>query len=283
MKEQEEEWSLVIQPKNSWFNLHLGDIWRYRDLVYMFVRRDFVSQYKQTILGPIWFVLQPLLTTLTYMIIFGRIAKLPTDGLPQAMFYMSGILMWNYFAGCLNKTSDTFVANANIFGKVYFPRLTVPISNVISGLVSFFIQSVMFIGIYVYFFAQGVQLRPNIYLLLLPYLIALMAFLGLGLGIIVSSLTTKYRDLKFLVSFGVQLLMYATPIIYPLSLMSGKYKTYILLNPMTSIVETFRFSVMGVGEFKWEYLGYSSLVTLLTLIFGIILFNKVEKDFMDTV
>jgi len=284
MKEiEEEEWSLVIKPKSSWFDLHLTDLWRYRDLIYMFVKRDFVAQYKQTILGPVWFLVQPLLTTIIYMIIFGNIAKIPTDGLPQILFYMSGILMWNYFSGCLNKTSDTFVANANIFGKVYFPRLTVPISSVISGLIAFFIQLVLFIGFYLFYVLSGLKIAPNAYLLLLPYLIFLMALLGLGLGIIVSSLTTKYRDLKFLMAFGVQLLMYGTPVIYPLSLLSDKYKTLVLLNPMTSIVETFRFSILGVGVFKWEYLAYTSVFTLFVLIVGVVLFNKVEKDFMDTV
>lgn len=283
MKELEEEWTLVIKPKNSWFELHLADLWRYRDLIYMFVKRDFVSQYKQTILGPLWFLIQPLLTTITYTIIFGNIAGISTDGLPQILFYMSGILMWNYFSGCLTKTSDTFVANANIFGKVYFPRLTVPISNVISGLIAFAIQFVLFLGFYIYFIAKGENILPNQYLLLLPYLILLMALLGLGMGIIVSSLTTKYRDLKFLVTFGVQLMMYAAPVIYPLSQLSAKTKTIILLNPMTPIIETFRFSIMGVGQFSWASLGYSTAITFFVLVFGVLLFNKVEKNFMDTV
>ena len=283
MKEEEEEWSLVIEPKTGLFNLHLDDLWRYRDLIYMFVKREYVSQYKQTILGPIWFLVQPVLTTVTYIIIFGGIAKIPTDGLPQPLFYMSGILMWNYFSTCLNKTSDTFIANANIFGKVYFPRLTVPIATVISGLISYFIQLVLFVGVYIYYLWNGAAIQPNAYVLLLPYLIFLMAMLGLALGIIISSLTTKYRDLKFLVTFGVQLFMYATPVIYPLSVLSDKYKALVLLNPMTSIMETFRFAVLGVGEFSWSALGYSTAFTAVVLAFGVVLFNRIEKSFMDTV
>jgi lipopolysaccharide transport system permease protein len=283
MIEEEEEWSLVIEPKTGLFNLHLDDLWRYRDLIYMFVKREYVSQYKQTILGPIWFLVQPVLTTITYIIIFGGIAKIPTDGLPQPLFYMSGILMWNYFSTCLNKTSDTFIANANIFGKVYFPRLTVPIATVISGLISYFIQLVLFVGVYIYYLWNGAAIQPNAYVLLLPYLIFLMAMLGLALGIIISSLTTKYRDLKFLVTFGVQLFMYATPVIYPLSVLSDKYKSLVLLNPMTSIMETFRFAVLGVGEFSWSALGYSNAFTAVVLAFGVVLFNRIEKSFMDTV
>jgi lipopolysaccharide transport system permease protein len=284
MKEkEEEEWSLVIKPQSNWLELHLDDLWRYRDLIYMFVKRDFVSQYKQTVLGPLWVLIQPLMTTITYMVVFGNIAQLSTDGLPQMLFYMSGIMIWNYFSTCLNKTSDTFVANANIFGKVYFPRLTVPISNVFSSLISLGIQFVLFAMMYAYYMFKGIVISPNIYLLLFPLLIIIMAFLSLGLGIIVSSMTTKYRDLKFLISFGIQLLMYATPVIYPLSTLSGKYKTLVLLNPMTPIVETFRYSTLGVGTFKWEYLGYSAGITVLILFVGVIIFNRVEKTFMDTV
>lgn len=284
MKEnQEENWSLVIKPQSNWFELHLDDLWRYRDLIYMFVKRDFVAQYKQTVLGPLWFLIQPILTTITYMVIFGGIANISTDGIPQSLFYMSGIMMWNYFSTCLNKTSDTFVANANIFGKVYFPRLTVPISSVISGLVTFAIQLGLFIAIYLFFVAKGVSIHINAYVLLFPYLILLMAMLGLGLGIIVSSMTTKYRDLKYLVTFGVQLLMYAAPVVYPLSVLPEKYKFWVALNPMTSVIETFRYSVLGTGSFSWAMLGYSSVVTAVILIFGVIIFNRVEKTFMDTV
>lgn len=284
MKEnQEENWTLVIKPQSNWLELHLDDLWRYRDLIYMFVKRDFVAQYKQTILGPLWFLIQPILTTVTYMVIFGGIANISTDGMPQSLFYMSGIMMWNYFSTCLNKTSDTFVANANIFGKVYFPRLTVPISSVISGLVTFAIQMVLFVVMYLYFVIKGADIHVNGYILLLPYLIVLMALLGLGLGIIVSSMTTKYRDLKFLVVFGVQLLMYAAPVVYPLSALPEKYRFWVALNPMTSVMETFRYSVLGNGSFSWAMLGYSSAVTAVILFFGVLIFNRVEKTFMDTV
>lgn len=284
MKEsQEENWSLVIKPQSNWFELHLDDLWRYRDLIYMFVKRDFVAQYKQTILGPLWFLIQPILTTITYMVIFGGIAKIGTDGTPEALFYMAGIMMWNYFSTCLNRTSDTFVANANIFGKVYFPRLTVPISSVISGLVTFAIQLGLFVVMYLVFLVKGADIHINIYVLLLPYLIVLMALLGLGLGIIVSSMTTKYRDLKFLVTFGIQLLMYAAPVVYPLSTLPEKYKFWVALNPMTSVIETFRYSVLGTGSFSWAMLGYSSVVTAVILVFGVVIFNRVEKTFMDTV
>lgn len=284
MKEKaEENWSLVIKPHTGWLELHLDDLWRYRDLIFMFVKRDFVSQYKQTILGPLWFLIQPILTTLMFTVVFGGIADIKTGSIPQPLFYLAGLTMWNYFAASLNKTSDTFVSNANIFGKVYFPRLTVPISNVISGLISFGIQFALFIAFYVYFLVKGTAVAPNAYLLLLPYLVLLMALLGLGLGIIVSSLTTKYRDLKFLVVFGVQLLMYAAPVIYPLSTLSGTYRTLVELNPMTSIIETFRYATMSDGVFSWGGLGYSTLFTAVVLFIGVVLFNKVEKDFMDTV
>jgi len=284
MKEsQEENWTLVIKPQSNWFELHLDDLWRYRDLIYMFVKRDFVAQYKQTVLGPLWFLIQPILTTITYMVIFGGIANISTDGIPQSLFYMSGIMMWNYFSTCLNRTSDTFVANANIFGKVYFPRLTVPISSVISGLVTFAIQLGLFIAIYLYFVFKGADIHINGYVFLFPYLIILMALLGLGLGIIISSMTTKYRDLKFLVAFGIQLLMYAAPVVYPLSVLPEKYKFWVALNPMTSIIETFRYSVLGTGSFSWAMIGYSSAFTAAILVFGVVIFNRVEKTFMDTV
>jgi lipopolysaccharide transport system permease protein len=249
----------------------------------MFVKRDFVSQYKQTILGPLWFIIQPVLTTVTFMVIFGGIAKISTDGQPQVLFYMSGIMLWSYFSSCLTKTADTFTANSNIFGKVYFPRLTVPISNVISTLVTLGIQLLIFLAIYVYYIFTSNALHPNFYILLFPYLILLMAVQGLGFGIIISSLTTKYRDLKFLITFGVQLLMYATPVAYPLSVLSEKYKIWIIWNPMTAIIETFRFGALGTGTFRWEYLIYSSFVSFFVLLIGTLIFNKVEKTFMDTV
>jgi lipopolysaccharide transport system permease protein len=280
---ESDDWTLVIRPKSGWFDLHLGDLWRHRDLVMLFVRRDFVALYKQTILGPLWFLIQPLLVTLTFTLIFGNIAKLSTEGLPKILFYMSGVAAWSYFADCLMKTSETFNANSNLFGKVYFPRLAVPVSIVISNLIKFGIQLSLFLGFYVYFLAQGFAIRPTWALLLLPLLIILMAALGLGTGIIVSSLTTRYRDLRFLVQFGTQLLMYSTPVILPLSALPEKYRPIMLANPMTPIIETFRYAFMGTGTFSWTHLGISTAVTAVILGLGVLLFNHVEKTFIDTV
>ena len=277
------EWSLEIKPVSGWFNIHLKDLWRYRDLLVMFVKRDFVSVYKQTILGPVWFFIQPILTSATFTLVFGTIAKIPTDGIPAPIFYLSGIVCWSYFADCLNRTSGTFIVNANIFGKVYFPRLISPISNVISILLKFGIQLLLLVAFIIYFKINDANIHPNIYILLTPYLILLMAGLGLGSGIIVSSLTTKYRDLSFLVSFGVQLLMYATPVIYPLSSAPEKYKWLILANPMTSIIETFRYAFLGAGSFDVYNLIYSTVFMVVVLSVGIIVFNRVEKNFIDTV
>lgn len=278
-----DHWDLVIRPKTAWFDLHLADLWHYRDLVMLFVRRDFVAQYKQTILGPLWFILQPLLTTLTFTVIFGNIAQLSTDGLPKILFYLSGITAWGYFADCLTKTSETFNANANIFGKVYFPRLAVPISIVISNLIRFGIQLGLFLGFYFYFLARGTAIHPTQALWLMPLLVLLMAALGLGAGIIVSSMTTRYRDLRFLVQFGVQLLMYSTPVIYPLSRIPEHYRWIMLANPMTPVIETFRYAFLGTGTFGWSFLGISAGAATGLLAAGILLFNHVEKTFMDTV
>ncbi len=279
----EERWTEIILPKNSLFNLRLKELWRYRDLIVMFVRRDFVSNYKQTILGPLWFLVQPLLTTAMFVFIFGRIAQISTDGLPMILFYMAGITIWNYFSETLNKTATVFRDNAQIFGKVYFPRLTMPFSIVISNLVRFGIQFLLFIAIWVYYYLQNDQIQPNILILLTPLLVLLMGLLALGLGMIISAMTTKYKDLIFLLTFGVQLLMYATPVIYPLSSLPEKYKWIILANPMSPIVETFRYAYLGSGSFSWTYLGYSVVVTFIILMMGIIIFNKVEKSFTDTV
>ncbi|MEO6693750.1 MAG: ABC transporter permease [Ignavibacteria bacterium] len=279
----ESEWTLEIKPVSGWFNFHLKDVWRYRDLLFMFVRRDFVAVYKQTILGPFWFFLQPILTTITFTIVFGNIAKIPTDGIPPILFYMSGIVCWGYFADCLTRTSSTFITNANIFGKVYFPRLVSPLSNIISLLLKFGIQIFLFICFLIYYKIQGLNVNFNIYMLLVPYLIFLMAGLGLGFGIIVSSLTTKYRDLTFLISFGVQLLMYATPVIYPLSALPEKYRWIVLANPMTAIVDTFRFAFLQAGQFNPGNLIYSTIFMIVVLSIGIVVFNRVEKTFMDTV
>lgn len=278
-----DEWTLIIRPKSGWFDLHLGDLWRYRDLVMMFVRRDFFSLYKQTILGPLWFVIQPLLTTLTFTVVFGNVAQLSTDGLPKVLFYLSGVTAWNYFSECMLKTSETFNHNSAIFGKVYFPRLAVPVSVVISNLIRFGIQLVLFLGFYFYFLAGGSNIRPTFALFLLPVLLVMMAALGLGTGIIVSSLTIRYRDLRFLVQFGTQLLMYTTPVIFPLSKIPDQYRWIVAANPMSSIIEAFRYGFLGTGTFSWELLGYSAIVTSIILLLGVLLFNHVEKTFMDTV
>ncbi len=278
-----QQWTSVIKPASGWFDIHLGSIWRYRDLIMLFVRRDFVAVYKQTILGPIWFLLQPLFTTLVFVVIFGKVAKLSTDGLPQVLFYLSGVVAWRYFADCLSKTSNTFVGNAGIFGKVWFPRLTVPISIVISNLITFGIQFVLFLGFWVFFYIKGADISPKPLILLLPLLIIQMAALGLGLGIIASSLTTKYRDLTQLIGFGVGLWMYATPIVYPTSLIPEKWQWLIALNPMAPIIEAFRYAFLGAGTvYPWQ-MGLSLGTTIIILIIGIILFSRIEKNFMDTV
>jgi lipopolysaccharide transport system permease protein len=279
-----EKWTEVISPKRSILDINLKELWRYRDLIMLFVRRDFVATYKQTILGPIWLFLQPLFTTLTFFFVFNQIAKIPTDGIDPILFYLSGITLWNYFSDCFNKTSNTFVANAGIFGKVYFPRLATPISIVISNLIKLGIQVLLFIAIMVYqMIFNKVQINVNIYILVLPYLILLMAVMGLGLGIIFSALTTKYRDLSFLLTFGIQLLMYATPIIYPLSFTSGKLNSLISLNPLTPIMESFRYAFFSIGSFDWSGLAFTSIFSFGVLFIGIIIFNQVEKSFMDTV
>lgn len=283
MTSTDEKWDLILKPKNSLFSVDLKALWKYRDLLVLFVRRDFVSTYKQTILGPIWFLIQPILTTLTFFIIFSNIAKISTDSVPPILFYMAGIVMWTYFADCLVKTSDTFIANTNIFGKVYFPRLIVPLSIVMSSMVKLIIQLILFAAIWLYFFAKGASISINPTALLFPLLLLLMAGYGFSFGIIISSLTTKYRDLKFLVQFGVQLLMYASPVVYPLSSVPEKYKWILLLNPMTTIIETFKYSFLGIGVYNPIYLVNSFIMLIIVLFVSIILFNKVEKSFMDTV
>ncbi len=280
------EGSWKIQPQNKLLDLKLNEVWAYRDLLVLLVRRDFVSFYKQTILGPLWFFIQPLFTTIIYSFIFGNLAGLSTDGLPKPLFYMAGITAWNYFSDCLNKTSTVFKDNASIFGKVYFPRLIMPLSIVVSNLVRFGVQMILFIALMLYYYATGVNFSISWALALFPVIVILMALLGLGTGMIISAMTTKYRDLTFLVSFGVQLLMYATTVAYPLSTALEKYPKYswvIEYNPMTPIIETFRYGFLGQGTFSWFSLGYASLVTLVFLIIGIIVFNKVEKSFIDTV
>jgi len=280
---RDDDWTMVIRPKRHWLDMRLVELWQFRDLIILFVWRDFVAYYKQTILGPLWYLLQPLLTTLTFTVIFGRLAGLSTDGLPQFLFYMAGTVVWSYFSSCLTKTSNTFTANAGIFGKVYFPRLTVPISILFSNLITLAIQFSLFLVFMAYFGLAGAGIRPNIWILLTPLLFILMAGLGLGFGIIVSSLTTRYRDLQFLVTFGVQLWMYATPVIYPLSQVPEKYRWFILANPMTPIMESFRYAFLGAGTLKLTYLLYSFVFMIVALMAGVLIFNRVEKTFMDTV
>lgn len=281
---QNENWDMVIQPQRRLLDLRLVELWHYRDLIMLFVRRDFVSVYKQTILGPLWYLLQPLLTTITFTIIFGSIASLPTDGLPQFLFYMSGTVLWSYFSSCLTKTSETFVQNTHLFGKVYFPRLAVPVSVLISNLVTFAIQLAMFLGFVLFFVLRGSSVHPNWdWVFLSPILILMMAGLALGFGIIISSLTTKYRDLRFLVQFGVQLLMYATPVIYPVSSIPARFRWVIIANPMTPIVEAFRYAFLGVGTVNNGQLLYSLAFMLVSVFLGVIIFNRVEQTFMDTV
>lgn len=273
-----------IKPKSGLFELNLKEIWDYRDLIYMYVKRDVVTFYKQTIMGPLWFVIQPILTTIMFMFVFGNLAGLSTDGIPQPLFYFSGIILWNYFADCLTRNSKIFIENQAVFGKVYFPRLVVPISITISNLIRFFIQFAIFTLVYLYYISFTNSLvNPNIYIILLPLLVILAAGLSLGFGIIFSSLTTKYRDLSFLLQFGVQLWMYITPIIYPLNSIPTNRQWIIALNPMTSVVETFKYAALGQGVFSWLYLTYSIVFMILMLIIGIVIFNKVEKGFMDTV
>jgi len=277
------KFTTVIRPKNKLFDIDFKEIWDYRDLFSMFVKRDIITQYKQTILGPTWFFIQPALTTIMYMVVFAGIAGISTDGLPEPLFYLAGIVCWQYFADCLNKTSTTFTTNQAIFGKVYFPRLIVPLSTVASNLVRMGIQILLFVAVYVYYIFQGVSISPNIYILLLPVLVLMLAGLSLGFGIIISSLTTKYRDLTILFTFIVQLWMYATPVIYPLSTMSPQRQMIMAINPITSIIETFKYGTMGVGTFSWGMLSYSMGFMIILLAIGIVVFNKVQRSFMDTV
>jgi lipopolysaccharide transport system permease protein len=281
---QDGEWTQVISPKKGLLEIDLGAIWRYRDLIALFVRRDFVSQYKQTILGPIWFFLQPIFTTLTFFVIFSRVANLSTDGIPPILFYMAGTNLWTYFSDCFQKTSTTFLTNANIFGKVYFPRLVTPISIVISSFIKFGVQMLLFLIVLGYYaITVPGSVQPNWTIILLPYLLLLMAGISLGMGIIFSSLTTKYRDLVFLLQFAIQLLMYAAPVVFPLSSAHGKLQLVFMANPMTAILETWRYAFFSHGYFSWALLAYSTLFTLGLLGVGILLFNQIENDFMDTV
>ena len=280
---QDEIWTTIIKPKTGWFDINLKELVQYNDLIIMFVKRDFKTMYKQTILGPLWIIINPLLTTLMFTLVFGNIANISTDGMPQIVFYMLGTTVWTYFSSCLTKTSSTFTANAAIFGKVYFPRLVTPISTVISGLINFGVQFLMFLGFMAYFMIKGSPIEPNLWILITPLLLVQLAALALGFGIIISSMTTKYRDLAVLVTFGVQLWMYATPVVYPASQIGGKLKTLMMLNPVSPIVESFRYAFLGSGSIPWNYLGISVVTTLVVLFAGVVLFSRVEKTFMDTV
>ena len=273
-----------IRPHEKLWHIDWGEILRYRDLIELFVRRNIVVQYKQTILGPLWYLIQPILTVIMNMVVFGNIAKMSTDGMPQALFYMAGNICWFYFSYCLNQSSNTFIANQNMFGKVYFPRLVVPIAVVISNLLRFVIQVGLFVVLYLYFFMNGAPIAPNWAILLTPLLVVMLAGLGLGFGILISSLTTKYRDFTILFTFIVQLWMYATPIVYPLSMVEeGPLRTLIMANPMTSIIEAFKYATVGQGYFSWFALGYSLLFMSVLLLFSVVIFNKVQRNFMDTV
>ena len=282
-----EHWTEIIGPKSSLFDLQIGEVWRYRDLLMLLVRRDFVATYKQTILGPVWFFLQPLLTTITYVFVFSEIAKIKTGTVPAMLFYMAGTTLWNYFADCLNKTSTVFKDNAAVFGKVYFPRLIMPLSIIVSNLIKLGIQFILFLAFWEFYLFTGNAIHPNMAVLLLTVLVLLMGGLGLGFGMIISAMTTKYRDLVFLITFGVQLLMYATPVIYPIGSpdISPKIKTLLMINPMSPIIETFRYAFLGDGGgiFSWHSLVYSALFTIVVVLLGTVIFNKVEKSFMDTV
>lgn len=274
---------MVIKPKTGWFDINLGELWRYRDLIGMFVKRDFVTFYKQTILGPLWYIIQPLFTTIVFTIIFGKVAKIPTDSIPPFLFFMAGNVMWSYFGTSLQMTSDTFNTNAQIFGKVYFPRLTVPVSVVIINMLQFSIQFLLFLGFYSYFFWKGVPVTPTYWIAALPVLIVQMALLGLGTGILISSLTTKYKDLRFAMGFLIQLWMYATPVVYPLTQVPEWLRSYYLLNPMVAIVESFRLAFFGVSAIEFQNVVMSWSITMLLLFIGIVLFSRIEKTFMDTV
>lgn len=280
----EKEWTMIIRPQEKLWKFNLREIWAYRDLIELFVRRNIVTVYKQTVLGMAWYLIQPILTVIMNMVVFGGIAHMSTDGVPQSLFYLAGNVCWFYFSDCLNQTSSTFVSNQAMFGKVYFPRMVVPISTVISNLLRFGVQLGLFIAVYLYFLIQGSNIGLNWTVLLLPVLILMMAGLGLGFGILVSSFTTKYRDLSLLFTFVVSLWMYATPIVYPISMVtSEKLRTIILLNPMTSIIEAFKYATLGQGYFSWVALGYSFAFMCLLLIWGTVIFNKVQRSFMDTV
>ena len=280
----DKDWTMIIRPQEKLWKVNLKEIWDYRDLIELFVKRNIVVQYKQTILGPLWYLIQPILTVIMNMVVFGGIAQMSTDGVPQALFYLAGNVCWFYFSDCLNQTSSTFVANQGMFGKVYFPRMVVPISTVLSNLLRFGIQVGLFVAFWFYYFATGSDISLNWAILLVPVLVFMLAGLGLGFGILISSFTTKYRDFTILFTFVVSLWMYATPIVYPISMVtSEKLRAIIMLNPMTSIIEAFKYATLGQGYFSWCALGYSFVFMSILLVWGVVIFNKVQRSFMDTV
>lgn len=280
--DHKEQFDTEITARNGWFDINFKELWQYRDLIFLFVRRNFVAQYKQTILGPAWAVIQPLLTTVIFTVVFGNLAGLSARGTPSFLFYMSGTVAWGYFAGCLTQTASTFTGNAAIMGKVYFPRLVMPISTVLINLISFTIQGCMFLLFYGFYLWRG-AVQPTWYIFLVPVLILQMAMLGLGCGVIISALTTKYRDLVMLIGFGMQLWMYATPVAYDMKIVPEKYLDYYMLNPMTPVINAFRHAFLGLGKFDWGYYGISWAITLTVLALGVMLFSRVEKTFMDTI
>lgn len=282
MNESQQDWTETIESSHSLFDLKLAEVWRYKDLVYMFVKRDFVSGFKQTILGPIWFFINPIFTTIVYLVVFGNIANLSTDGAPKILFYLAGVTLWNYFSACLTGTSNVFTGNAAIFGKVYFPRLVMPLTIVISNLMRFGVQMILFIAAFLYYYFKG-EVQPNIWILATPFLIILMAAFALGMGMIFSSLTTKYRDIQMLLGFGVSLFMYVTPVIYPLSALPERLKAIAYYNPLSGIFECFKYAWLGVGDFSATMLLISTVIIFVLLAIGTVVFNKVEKGFMDTV
>lgn len=282
-KEYQENWTNVIESKNNLFSLNLKEVWRYKDLVYMLVRRDFVTSFKQTILGPLWFFINPIFTTVMYVIVFGNIANISTDGAPKIPFYLSGVILWNYFSSCLNNTSNVFRGNASIFGKVYFPRLVMPLSIVTSNLMQFGVQFCLFIVFLLYYLIVDKNVHPNAWILITPILIVMMAAFAMGTGMIFSAMTTKYKDLSMLLGFGVSLYMYVTPVVYPISAIPEKYRWIAELNPLTGIFECFKYAYLGVGDFNLGMLVYSAFFIFIILMIGTLIFNKVEKSFMDTV
>ncbi len=272
-----------VSSKQKWFSVNLKEIWKYRDLIILFVKRDLTTNYKQTVLGPLWIIINPLLSTTVFTVIFGVIAGIPTDGTPQFLFYMSGNILWNFFSSCLNRASGTFLGNARLFGKVYFPRLVMPISAILYNLINFMLQTAVYVILVIVYSLIGANVHPNLLIILAPFLVLQTALLGTGMGLIISSITTKYRDLNVLVSFGVSLLMYITPVVYPISRVPENFRWLMLLNPVAPIVETYRCAFLGSGSFEWQFLLISLAVTLALLFWGVIVFNKVEKSFIDTV